>query len=88
MSGPEPTASFDTALAHDARLLATDPALAGAQATEIPGVVADHPMALLLLGAAHAAQGQADQAVQILDRLARAQPNWARAAASRGTTPS
>ena len=48
----EPTASLDIALAHAARLLASDPALAAEQAREILRVVGDHPLALLVLGAA------------------------------------
>lgn len=76
---PEPTASLEVALAHAASLLATDPVLAAEQASEILCVVDNHPMALLLLGASHSARGDARQAVDILGRLARAQPSWAQA---------
>jgi tetratricopeptide (TPR) repeat protein len=75
---PEPTTSLETALAHASRLLATDPVLAGEQATEILRVVGNHPMALLLLAASHTARGHADQAVEILGPLAAAQPNSAK----------
>lgn len=76
---PEPMASLEVALAHASRLLATDPALAGEQATEILRVVGSHPMALLLLGASHTARGNATQATEILAPLAQAQPQWAMA---------
>jgi Flp pilus assembly protein TadD len=75
----EPTASLDIALAHAARLLASDPALAAEQATEILRVVGDHPLALLLLGAAHCACGDAGKALGILVPLAAAHPQWAQA---------
>ncbi|HEY0502535.1 MAG TPA: sulfotransferase [Lysobacter sp.] len=74
----EPTTSLETALAHASRLLATDPVLAGEQATEILRVVGNHPMALLLLAASHTARGNADQAVAILGPLAVAQPHSAK----------
>jgi tetratricopeptide (TPR) repeat protein len=73
----EPTGSLDQALAHASRLLATNPELAGEQATEILKVVHNHPMALLVLGASHSARGNAQQAVEILGPLARANLNWA-----------
>ncbi len=75
----EPTASLDQALAHASRLLASDPALAGEQAAEILKVVENHPMALLVLGAAHSACGNPKQAAAILGPLSVAQPNWANA---------
>ncbi len=75
----EPTATVEVALAHASRLLATEPALAGEQAAEILKVVDGHPQALLLLGASHAARGDVEQAAAILEKLARAQPNWAQA---------
>ncbi|MDR7100124.1 Flp pilus assembly protein TadD [Lysobacter niabensis] len=74
----EATASLETALAHASRLLETDPALAAAQATEILRVVGNHPMATLLLGAAHNARGDAAGALSVLQPLAAAQPNSAR----------
>jgi tetratricopeptide (TPR) repeat protein len=74
-----PTASIDVALAHASRLLATDPALAAEQASEILRVVDQHPMALMLLGISHSMRGQAPQALEILVPLAHAQPRWAQA---------
>ncbi|KFN44853.1 tetratricopeptide repeat-containing sulfotransferase family protein [Arenimonas oryziterrae] len=73
----EPTGSLDVALAHASRLLESDPALAGEQATEIIRAVGNHPMALLLLGASHTARGQTRQALDVLGPLANAQPRWA-----------
>jgi predicted Zn-dependent protease len=75
----EQTTSLDQALAHASRLLASDPALAAEQATEILKVVKNHPMALLLLGVSHSAQGNPRQAAEILEPLSVAQPNWAMA---------
>jgi len=79
VSVAEPTASLDAALAHAARLLATDPALAGEQASEILRVVEDHPTALLLLGASRSASGDLPGALDSLGKLAAAQPQWAQA---------
>jgi tetratricopeptide (TPR) repeat protein len=73
----EPTASLDQALAHASRLLATNPALAGEQASEILKVVNNHPVALLLLAASHSARGDVDRAIGILAPLSVSQPNWA-----------
>ncbi|RQW77115.1 MAG: hypothetical protein EHM62_08895, partial [Methylococcus sp.] len=70
----EPTASVDQALAIASRLLASNPALAGEQATEILKVIDKHPMALLLLGASHTARGNPGKAVEILGPLVIAQP--------------
>lgn len=77
MSVSESTASLEVALAHATRLLATDPVLAGEQASEILRVVGGHPMAVFVLGASHAARGDARQAVQVLEPLVQAQPDWA-----------
>ncbi|MCL1634211.1 sulfotransferase [Luteimonas sp. SX5] len=77
MSVSEPTASLEIALAHASRLLATDPALAGEQATEILKVVENHPQALLVLGASHNARGDAARAAGILAPLAVEQPRSA-----------
>jgi tetratricopeptide (TPR) repeat protein len=75
---PEPTAPLEQALAHASRLLDVDPALAGAQATEILRVVPDHPVARLLLATAHNARGHSQEAADILLALAEAQPKSAR----------
>ncbi len=73
----EPTGSLDQALAHASRLLATHPELAGEQATEILKVASNHPLALLVLANSHSIRGDVQRAVEILDPLARSQPNWA-----------
>jgi tetratricopeptide (TPR) repeat protein len=75
----EPTASLDQALAHASRLMATDPALAGAQASEILKVAHGHPMALLLLAVSRSACGDGQAAADILHPLVRAEPRWAEA---------
>ncbi|HTA65288.1 MAG TPA: tetratricopeptide repeat protein, partial [Xanthomonadaceae bacterium] len=74
---PEPTATLEAALAHASRLLASDPAMAAEQAREIVRTVGDHPMALLVLATSHRVRGQIEQALQILEPLARAQPRSA-----------
>jgi tetratricopeptide (TPR) repeat protein len=79
MSAPEPMASLEIALAHASRLLATDPVLAGEQASEILKVADRHPMALLVLGASESALGHAERAAEILENLTRTQPGWAMA---------
>jgi tetratricopeptide (TPR) repeat protein len=73
----EPSGTLATALAHAQRLLASDPRLAAEQAAEILKVVPGEPRALLMLGAAHRSQGDAASARDVLEPLARAQPNWA-----------
>jgi predicted Zn-dependent protease len=57
----------------------SDPKLAAEQASEILKVVPGHPVASLLLGCARRATGETDAALQILEQLTRAQPNWAAA---------
>ena len=79
MSASEATTSLDIALAHAARLLATEPRLAREQATEILRVVAGQPQALLLLGASQCACGNAEEAIEILSALCRSHPQWAQA---------
>jgi predicted Zn-dependent protease len=71
------TADLETALAHANRLMATDPALAGAQAEAIIQAVGEHPMAVLLLGVSHRLRGNVDAALVRLRPLAARQPNWA-----------
>jgi hypothetical protein len=56
---PEPVGTLEVALAHAGRLLAFDPLQAAEQATEILKVVPDHPAAVLLLGVARRAAGDA-----------------------------
>ncbi|MCW5572955.1 MAG: sulfotransferase [Steroidobacteraceae bacterium] len=76
-SPPEPVGTLDVALAHAARLLASEPRLAAEQSAEILAAVPGHPGATLMLGAAHRLQGDTDAALAILEPLARAQPNAA-----------
>jgi tetratricopeptide (TPR) repeat protein len=75
MSGaPGPVGTLEVALDHAARLLASDPALAAEQATEILRAVPRHPVALLVLARARRAAGDPRAAVEILEPLAAAQP--------------
>ena len=77
MSGAqEPTGPLDVALQHAARLLPTRPDLAAEQALEILKAAPGHPLATLMLAAAHRAQGDAASALELLEPLARAHPAW------------
>ncbi len=77
MSGAqEPVGTLDVALAHAAKLLVSDPALAAEQAGEILKVAPDHPVATIILGASHRARGDAPAALAILEPLAREYPGW------------
>jgi predicted Zn-dependent protease len=78
VNAAEPTASLQVALAHTQRLLATDPALAEAQANEILRTLPDEPVALRLLAASRSLRGDVDGALSILQALAAAHPRWAR----------
>ena len=69
--------TLDQALAHAARLLQRDPALAVEQLEEILRVAEAHPLALQMLAAARSSQGDAQGALDILIPLAQTQPNWA-----------
>src|SRR5687768_11807682 len=73
----EPAGSLDTALAHTARLLNTNPALAIEQASEILKVIPGHPQAILMLGVGHRLSGNAQTAAEVLGTLAAGQPNSA-----------
>ena len=73
------TTSLELALAHAARLLEAEPALAEEQATEILRAVGDHPRALHVLAMARVRQGDDQAAVGVLGPLARACPDWAQA---------
>ena len=74
-----PVGTIEAALRHTARLLEQDPRLAATQAAEILRAAPNHPLAGLYLGAARRASGEAPAALQILEPLAAAQPNWAAA---------
>ena len=78
MSDTEPTASVDAALAHAMRLYARDPELAAEQARQILMAVPGEPGARLILGMAHAAQGEYVRALAELEPLALEQPNASR----------
>ncbi len=69
--------TLEQALAHAARLLERDPALAIGQLDEILQAAAGHPVALQLLAAARSLQGDLQGALDILVPLAQAQPAWA-----------
>lgn len=77
MTSAPATGTLDQALAHAARLLERDPALAIEQLDEILQAAAGHPVALQLLAAARSLQGDRQGALDILLPLARAQPAWA-----------
>jgi len=75
MSGTqEPVGTLATALQQAAKLLGPKPALAEEQAREILKAVPGHPEALLLLAMARARQGDAADALAILEPLAKSQP--------------
>ncbi|MGB6354411.1 MAG: sulfotransferase [Steroidobacteraceae bacterium] len=92
-SASEPVGTVDVALAHAARLLDRDAALAAEQASEILKKVPGHPHARLILGAARRIAGQTQLALDVLEPLAHEQPRsppahlelaMARSAAGRG----
>jgi tetratricopeptide (TPR) repeat protein len=77
MSGvQEPVGTLEVALAHAAKLLVSDPALAAEQAGEILKAAPGHPVATIILGASHRARGDAPAALAILEPLAREHPGW------------
>ena len=78
MSDTEPTATVDAALANAMRLYARDPELAAEQARQILMAVPGEPGARLILGMAHAAQGEYVRALAELEPLALEQPNASR----------
>ncbi len=72
----EPVGSVDVALAHAARLLEHDPALAAEQAGEILKTAPAHPAATLVLGVARRKSGDAAAAIAVLRPLAQGHPRW------------
>jgi predicted Zn-dependent protease len=64
----------DLAVSHARRLLEKNPDLAAEQAREILNVNPGHPLALLILGAAHRRAGRPRAAVEVLESLARELP--------------
>ena len=75
----EPTGSVEVALAHAARLLERDPALAAEQAGEILKAAPSHPGATLILGVARRRGGDAAASLEVLTLLVESQPGWAAA---------
>ena len=73
----ETVGSVEAAVRNAARLLESDPKLAAEQAAEILKAVPNQPLALLLLGVARRAGGDAAGALQVLQPLAAAHPQWA-----------
>ncbi|MHA6203767.1 sulfotransferase [Dyella soli] len=69
--------TLEQALAHTARLLESNPAMAAEQAAEILRVVEHQPVALRLLAAARAARDDLPGAIDSLLTLVQTQPNWA-----------
>src|SRR4051794_16220048 len=69
-----PVGSLQVALTHASTLLASNPAAAAEQASEILKVVPDHPVALLVRGLALGALGQGDAAVVALRRALKLNP--------------
>jgi tetratricopeptide (TPR) repeat protein len=82
----ETVGTLATALAHTARLLGADPAMAATQANEILKVVPGHPEALLLLAAALRLQNKLDEALKVLMPLTAAHPGFAAAWLESGLT--
>ena len=80
----EPVGTLEVALAHAARLLGTQPSLASEQAVEILKAVPGHPAARLILGTARRISGNACEALEVLEPLAREQPRSAAAALELG----
>ena len=73
----EPRGSVSLALAHGARLLTSEPALAEAQAAEVLKAAPGHPEAQLLLGAARRRCGDTAGACEVLRALAKVHPRSA-----------
>jgi len=73
----QPVGSIDVALAHAKRLLEKSPELAAEQAREILSAHPGHPLARLILGAAHRQAGRTQAALDILEPLALEQPRAA-----------
>jgi predicted Zn-dependent protease len=72
-----PVGTLEVALGHARQLLAKDPQLAAGQALEILKAAPGHPLALLILGAAHRIRGQTHAALEILEPLSHEQPRAA-----------
>ena len=77
MNTAETVGSVEAAVRNAARLLESDPKLAAQQAGEILKAVPNQPLALLLLGVARRSGGDAPGALQVLQPLVAAHPQWA-----------
>lgn len=77
MTSAPATGNLQQALAHAARLLGRDPALAIEQLGEILQACGPQPVALRMLAQAKALQGDAPGALEILAPLVRDYPDWA-----------
>ncbi|HEX5788989.1 MAG TPA: tetratricopeptide repeat protein, partial [Woeseiaceae bacterium] len=77
MSNTVPDGSPDAALAEIRRLLGSDAALASVRATELLRSVPGHPLATLYLGMGRRLAGDPTGAIEALEPLARARPEWA-----------
>jgi predicted Zn-dependent protease len=73
----QPVGTLEVALAHARRLLGQDPRLAAEQAGEILKAAPGHPVARLILGAAHRIVGRTQAALAVLGPLALEQPRAA-----------
>lgn len=82
----DPSGTLDVAMAHAARLLKDDPALAAEQALEILNSAPNHPPAVLLLAVARRRSGNSVAALETLAQLVRVQANWAAAHFEHGLT--
>jgi tetratricopeptide (TPR) repeat protein len=65
-----------SAIEAAARLVASDPQQAAAQAADILRRAPDHAAARLVLGAAHRSRGDAAAAIGVLESLVSARPDW------------
>jgi tetratricopeptide (TPR) repeat protein len=73
----EPVGPIDIALVNASNLINKSPALAAEQAGEILKAIPGHPPARLILAIAHRMLGQSQAALEVLEPLAREQPDWA-----------
>ena len=85
-SAADPTGTIEVALEHAARLMASNPALALEQASEILKVAPNHPVATLLSGRAQRLMGKPEEALQTLKWLTDAQHRWGAAHYELGQT--
>lgn len=72
-----PAGTLEVAMAHAARLLGVDPALAAEQVQEILNVVPNHPPAMLLLATARRRLGDSAAALAVFEQLLKTHANWA-----------